>query len=506
MAVFKPHSLGGYDENLHSFPGLSSTVANDVRNHSSIVVFGAKYDIIKDKYIWCFSYVKNRYIGALLPMFECKDHLQIGDPIYDTEGSQISIVTYRHKQYYALSGIGYESLDLSLDGIGVHHHILEEGKAVYGKIQRDYTAIKELAKEMNSIEAGPIVDYHIWIGESICQITAVDENGKEVMRVRFKKGAVLQIPNTIRVQLGQNDNENLFSAISALLNSGGGVIEVTIPECDNPQYTLMKRIVAIREWIHVHDHIDIIDRNERCYMRVYACNEKYRFPSTRKTNLYIRTMISSIQINYYAAMNFLCELKETGGRSPRLIPKIEYRDQVEDEGLIEILADELFSRASLQANESFNFTRSTNVKVTSISGKQLRTRLRQQLPSTIASFANTEGGFLFIGLDGNTRKVIGFDAGQEYLDIIGREIEKRVKRLHVVHFCEKKEDIKYAYRFIKVYKPGDENTSTYVCAIKVERFCCAVFTDYPESWYIENGDIKRYTPDEWASIYEINCD
>ncbi|AOP31870.1 schlafen [Volepox virus] len=507
MAVFNSHFLGGYDENLHSFPGLSSTVANDVRNHSSISVYKAKFNIVKDKYMWCYSYVKNRYIGALLPMFECNEYLQIGDPIYDTEGKQISIVTYRHKQYYALSGIGYESLDVSLDGIGIHHHILEEGKAVYGSVQRDYDAIKELAKEMKYIESGPIVDYHIWIGESICQITAVDENRKEVMRVRFKKGAVLQIPNTIRLLLGKNDNENLFSAVSALLNSGGGTIEVRIPECRRMHYTVMKRLEDMREWISIHDHIEIVDGNECCYVHVYSSNrEQHRFPSTRKTNLFIRTMTSSIQMNYHSAMEFLTYLSETGGRSPKPELSEHYhqdKDVIEDEHSIERLADELFNRASLQLNETFNFTRSVNVKVTASSGKQLRTRLKQQLPSTVASFANTDGGYLFIGLDGKTNKVIGFNASQEYIDMIGYEIEKRIKRLHVVHFCEKKEDIKYACKFIKVYRPDDENTSTYVCAIKVERCCCAVFTDFPESWYIENSDIKRYTPEEWISSIEL---
>ncbi|AOP31659.1 schlafen [Skunkpox virus] len=505
MAVFNSHSLGGYDENLHSFPGLSSTVANDVRNHSVISVLGAKFNIVKDKYMWCYSYVKNRYIGALLPMFECNDYLQIGDPIHDTEGNQISIITYRHKQYYALSGIGYESLDVSLNGIGIHHHILEEGKAVYGKVQRDYTAIKELAKEMNYIGSGPIVEYHIWIGASICQITAVDENGKEVMRVRIKKGAVLQIPNMIRVQLGKNDNENLFSAISALLNSGGGTIEVHIPDCRRIHYSLMKRLEYLREWISIHDHIDIVDGNQCCYIHVYSSNKELKFPSTRKTNLIIRTMTSSVQMNHHSAMEFLNYLSEIGGRSPKPeLPEYDHQDGVEDEDLIERLAEDLFNRASLQANESFNFTRSVNVKVTSISGKQLRTRLKQQLPSTVASFANTDGGYLFIGLDGKTNKVIGFNAGKEYIDMISHEIEKRIRGLHVVHFCEKKEDIKYGYRFIKVYTPGSENSSTYVCAIKVERCCCAVFTNFPEAWYVENGDIKRYTPDEWISCIGIN--
>ncbi len=170
---------------------------------------------------------------------------------------------------------------------------------------------------------------------------------------------------------------------------------------------------------------------------------------------------------------YLSELKESGGWSPRPeMQEFEYPDGVEDTESIERLVEEFFNRSELQAGKSIN------VKHTSVSAKQLRTRI-------LSSFANTEGGYLFIGVDNNTHKVFGFMVGYDYLRLIENDIEKHIKRLCVVYFCEKKEDIKYTCRFIKVYKPGDEATSTYVCAIKVERCCCAVFADWPESWYQE---------------------
>lgn len=201
------------------------------------------------------------------------------------------------------------------------------------------------------------------------------------------------------------------------------------------------------------------------------------------------------------ALEYLSELKESGGRSPRPeLQKFEYPDGVKDTESIERLAEEFFNRSELQAGESVKFGNSINVKHTSVSAKQLRTRIRQQLPSILSSFANTKGGYLFIGVDNNTHKVIGFTVGHDYLKLVESDIEKYIQKLPVVHFCKKKEDIKYACRFIKVYKPGDETTSTYVCAIKVERCCCAVFADWPESWYMDtSGSMKKYSPDEWVS-------
>ncbi|QEQ49736.1 Schlafen [Orthopoxvirus akhmetapox] len=500
MAMFYAHALGGYDENLHAFPGISSTVANDVRKYSVVSVYNNKYDIVKDKYMWCYSQVNKRYIGALLPMFECNEYLQIGVPIHDQEGNQISIITYRHKNYYALSGIGYESLDLCLEGVGIHHHTLEEGNAVYGRVQHDYSIIKDIAKEMNSVIPGPIIDYHVWIGDCICQVTAVDVHGKEIMRMRFKKGAVLQIPNLVKVKLGENDTENLSTTISALLNSGGGTIEVTSQE-DQVKHVLMKRLESIRRMRSVaYDHFDIVNGKECCYIHMYSSNQN-GMPSTVKTNLYMKTMSACIQMDSITALSYLDDLKESGGRCPPELPDIDYEDDedIEDETTNARLAEEFFNRSELLLGEGFNFNRSINVKVTSISAKNLKPRIKQQLPSIISSFANTDGGYLFIGLDGKSNKVIGFTVGHDYLKLIENEIEKRIRRLHVVHFCEKKEDIKYACRFIKVYKPGEDTTSTYVCAIKVERCCCAVFADWPESWYMDTSGIKKYSPDEWVS-------
>ncbi|AEY75134.1 hypothetical protein VAC_DPP21_196 [Vaccinia virus] len=257
----------------------------------------------------------------------------------------------------------------------------------------------------------------------------------------------------------------------------------------------MKRLETIRHmWSVVYDHFNIVNGKECCYVHTHLSNQNL-IPSTVKTNLYMKTMGSCIQME---ALEYLSELKESGGWSPRPeMQEFEYPDGVEDTESIERLAEEFFNRSELQAGESVKFGNSINVKHTSVSAKQLRTRIRQQLPSILSSF--TKGGYLFIGVDNNTHKVIGFTVGHDYLRLVENDIEKHIKRLCVVYFCEKKEDIKYTCRFIKVYKPGDETTSTYVCAIKVERCCCAVFADWPESWYMDTNGINKYSPDEWVS-------
>ncbi|AEN03749.1 schlafen-like protein [Yokapox virus] len=191
MMEFYPHALGGYNPDLHSFPGLSSTIVNNVTKYDEISVNNDVYKV-SDLYMWCYSYVNNRYIGGLLPMFECKKDLNIGEPICDKHGTQISAVTFRCNDYYAISGIGYETLDVCLnDDIKIYHHKLSSGKSVYGNTEAEYDIIKSMARNYSIYKPGHIYAYHIWVRNDIVIITTTDKNCKEISRMRIKKGGCL---------------------------------------------------------------------------------------------------------------------------------------------------------------------------------------------------------------------------------------------------------------------------------------------------------------------------
>jgi hypothetical protein len=211
-------------------------------------------------------------------------------------------------------------------------------------------------------------------------------------------------------------------------------------------------------------------------------------------------MSSSVQVSAAAALEFLQDLEETGGRPcvrPELPASIAF-PEVEGEWHMEDLAAALFNRTEFQYEETFPFTRSRYVEVTLLSAKRLRKRIKELLPQTVSAFANTDGGFLFIGLDGKTQQIIGFEAEKSDLVLLESEIEKHIRQLPVTHFCEEKEKIKYTCKFIEVHKSGA--VCAYVCALRVERFCCAVFAAEPESWHVEGGCVKRFTTEEWVKL------
>lgn len=304
--------------------------------------------------------------------------------------------------------------------------------------------------------------------------------------------------------LRKKENENISLAVCALLNSGGGAIKVKI---ENEGYSLTKdglgldveaslcKCLPFVQW-----HLDFMESEGYLYIHVKSWSREIFGLSigTLRTNLYVRSMSSSSQVSAAAALEFLQDLKETGGRPcvrPEL-PASRACPGVEEEWHLEDLAAAFFNKTEFQYKEPFHFTRSTYVEVTSLKVKCLRKCIKVLLPQTVSAFANTNGGYLFIGLDGKTQQIIGFEAEKSDLVYLESEIEKCIRQLPVTHFCEEKEKIKYTCKFIEVHKPGAE--CAYVCALRVERFCCAVFAAEPESWHVEDGCVKRFTAEEWV--------
>ncbi|QDJ95127.1 schlafen-like protein [Hypsugopox virus] len=189
-AIFFPHSLHDYNPSLHAFPGLSANVSINVTKLKYVIVENKKYKVYK--YVWFSSIIGNRYIGAFLPYFKSNKKINVGVIIYDDKNNPVSCITGFNENLYVISGIGYETLDVDVsNGINVIHHVLKDGNSIYGSNQNIYDVIKQIAQEKSIIKSNNIVKYNIWIGSSISQITAVDDNDKEIMRTRIKHGGYI---------------------------------------------------------------------------------------------------------------------------------------------------------------------------------------------------------------------------------------------------------------------------------------------------------------------------
>ncbi|XP_029409448.1 schlafen family member 12-like [Nannospalax galili] len=304
--------------------------------------------------------------------------------------------------------------------------------------------------------------------------------------------------------LRRREIESVSRALCVLLNSGGGVIRAKI---ENQQYSLSRDGIGLdlenslySVLPFVQRCLDFVEKDGHFYVFVKSGGpESSELPIvTLKTNLYMRSMSSSVEAPAAAALELLTDMKETGGRwdlRPELPPNRACAC-VEEECQVEDLAAEFFHRTKLLYKGEFPFCKSTHVEVRKVSTKRLLKCIKKIISRTVSAFANTDGGYLFIGLDAKKQQIIGFEAEESDLVHLESEIGKCVRQLPVYHFCEEKEEIKYLCRFIEVHGPG--GVCSYVCALRVERFCCAVFAKQPDSWHVEDNCVKPFTTEEWV--------
>nr|XP_021501604.1 schlafen family member 12-like [Meriones unguiculatus] len=273
--------------------------------------------------------------------------------------------------------------------------------------------------------------------------------------------------------LRRSEAKNISLAVCALLNSGGGVVKAPIK---NQNYSFTRDGIgldledSLRGILPlIHQHLDFMQ--DRCYffifVKAWTQNNLLQRITTKKTNFYKRKLSFSVELKAPEAVQVLRAVKhsqETSGSRQSSC------NEVPNECV------DLFNRVKLSPKEN----------------------ILESLPQTISAFANADGGYLFIGLDGKKQQIIGFEAEKRDLVHLENEIEQCIQQLPVTHFCEEKENIKYTCRFIEVHRPGA--ACSYVCALRVERFCCAVFAAEPESWHVEDGCVKKFTAEEWVKL------
>ncbi|CAO2644568.1 Ribonuclease SLFN12 [Lemmus lemmus] len=298
-------------------------------------------------------------------------------------------------------------------------------------------------------------------------------------------------------QLNAREAHSISQAVCALLNSGGGVVKAHVK---NSNYSLIRDGIGLdlEKSFHEilpfsHKYLDYMQNKGYflIFVKPWIPNTSGQRVRTLKTNFYVRNLSASDELKGPDAVRFLSAKKDSEGRphSGQSSPGLCDSDESQHRSL-----HTFFNRAKLTYKETFCFTESKHAEV-KMSPKE---KILEILPKTVSAFANTDGGYLFIGLDGKNQQIMGFEAEKSNLENLQREIEQCIRQLPVTHFCEKQEKIKYTCKFIPVLRQGA--VCSYVCALRVERFCCAVFAAQPESWHVEDSCVKRFTSEEWVKL------
>lgn len=67
------------------------------------------------------------------------------------------------------------------------------------------------------------------------------------------------------------------------------------------------------------------------------------------------------------------------------------------------------------------------------------------------------------------------------------------------HFCGPQAGVQFKTYILSAYDKA-ERLQGYVCAVRVEAFCCAVFRDNPESWIVTGDTMERLSVRKWTEL------
>uniref|UniRef100_A0A8C8S7J9 Schlafen family member 13 n=1 Tax=Pelusios castaneus TaxID=367368 RepID=A0A8C8S7J9_9SAUR len=304
---------------------------------------------------------------------------------------------------------------------------------------------------------------------------------------------------------------NLSQAACALLNSGGGVIKA---EIENTDYSykehgigqdIEKSLLELIPSRMFQKYFDCM--REKSYFFIFVKSWSSEVSTSSRicsltTGLFRRSVTRTDSMSPNDAAQFLKEKEsiakkphdeETGPRAKKPL-----LDDVQQEQNMNSSAKGLYDTDFLLLGEKLNFTESTHVEFKQFAEKNIVKRTKEMLPNYISAFANTEGGFLFIGVDDNGT-VVGVQKDKVNTKELEEVIEDVKNKLPISHFCSSQPDLKLEYKMLKVYAE-DQNLHGYVCAMNIQPFCCVVFSATPDSWTVKDQKIMRMTVQEWVDL------
>ncbi|XP_054064272.1 schlafen family member 13-like [Rissa tridactyla] len=315
----------------------------------------------------------------------------------------------------------------------------------------------------------------------------------------------------------QDQKYTLVCAVCALLNSGGGVVKA---EIENENYKLEGDTIGLdleetfRSLLLFPDWREYLDFEQRdnyilIFIKTWSSENTSLTSTSAKprlcsltTGLHTKCGTSLSRVNLIQVVSFLKRKQDKAKKELSPGPPAKTRKTRAVEGGTDIINKavvELFNRDQLQHGETLTFSESGNVEFKHYSTEKILTRVKEILPQYIAGFANTSGGYLWIGVD-DKGTVQGFSSDEEDLKKLSYIINSIKDKLTLFHFCGSgcEHNISYEHKIFKVYHEAGDHCG-YVCAVKIQPFTCVAFSEDPDSWLVEGSTVKRLSACEWAT-------
>ncbi|KAM9257456.1 schlafen family member 13-like [Cariama cristata] len=168
-----------------------------------------------------------------------------------------------------------------------------------------------------------------------------------------------------------------------------------------------------------------------------------------------------------------------------------------EEHNIQDAAARFLKRDKVMVGEVLNFTETKHIEFKNFSTENILEYIRKTLPNYVSAFANSEGGYLFFGVD-DSKKVVGSHRKVEK-EALEKTVADTMTSMPIHHFCGSQAGVQFKTYILSVYDKA-EGLQGYVCAVRVEPFCCAVFHDNPESWMVMGERIERLSIRKWTEF------
>ncbi|XP_032902276.1 schlafen family member 13-like [Amblyraja radiata] len=297
-------------------------------------------------------------------------------------------------------------------------------------------------------------------------------------------------------------------SLCALLNSGGGIVHAKVGNKDYNQKTdAIGLDIEQKVYDLVIDPSFVEFTQQGSTMMIFvqswfnSINEGRNLPRlcSIATKVYRRTGTQCIQLRPLQVED-LFRKKSTTSRSSDEEdsgssngPAAKRPCSIPNCGNTESPFDMLHQK-EFQYGEVFHFGESAHIEFKDFSGENNSERIKEVIPLIMSSFANANGGFIFIGVT-DKRKVVGCRL-EEPDSFISDNIGKKLK---IVHNCSSpRGNIEYRLNVASVIK-GSEVVGSLIM-LYVKQFCCVVFADNPDSWTVDNDQVKRMEPTKWAEM------
>lgn len=310
--------------------------------------------------------------------------------------------------------------------------------------------------------------------------------------------------NKLQKPQREQTKERVIQAACALLNSGGGVIRMEM--ANNPEHLvemgldLEQSFRMLIQSLNFQTFFETKQQGRCYYIFVKSWNsDSFSEVSHRicslSSSLYYRSETSVLCMDSREAFSFLKNKKNTKTLEEEPSPKV---CKVIYEPLNLNPAYQIFQKDQLEYGEILPFPESQYIEFKQFSTKHIPEYIKSTIPKYISAFANTGGGYLFIGVHDKSKKVLGCPKENVDCNSLKMKIEDIIGKLPCFHFCQSRRQITCTLKILDVLANGE--LYGYAFVIRVEPFCCAVFSEAPKSWIVKSRTVCSLTTEEWVGM------